>query len=87
MTTIPFGEWTPDLGPLGNPGLMQARNCLPQANGYRSLSGLSVYVGPASLGDRVVGAVRLPTGAEQPLPTEGAGPTGLSWDMARPIAY
>lgn len=56
MTTIPFGEWTPDLGPLGNPGLMQARNCLPQANGYRSLSGLSVYVGPASLGDRVVGA-------------------------------
>lgn len=43
--------------------------------------------GHAEPGTVSFGVGMMPTGAEQPLPTEGAGPTGLSWDMARPIAY
>lgn len=56
MTIVPFGGWTPDLAPLGNQGVLAARNCIPQARGYRHFPGLGVYAGPAPLADRVVGA-------------------------------
>lgn len=55
MTTIAFGEWTPDLGALEG-GLREARNCLPQAAGYRWFPGLARYAGPSPLGDRVIAA-------------------------------
>ncbi len=57
MTVIPFGDYTPDLAALGNPGVLMARNCIPQARGYRCFPGLAVYAGPGPLADRIVGAI------------------------------
>lgn len=53
---VPFGDFAPDLAALGNPGVLAARNCLPQARGYRCFHGLARYTGPAPLAGRVVGA-------------------------------
>lgn len=38
--TIPFGEWVPDLPPLRNPGALEARNVISEAQSYRSLPSL-----------------------------------------------
>lgn len=56
MMTIPFGEWRPDLGSFAGDGLREARNCLPQAQGYRWFPGLAAYAGPGPLPDRVLAA-------------------------------
>lgn len=32
--TIRFGEWTPDLNPINSPGVSEAKNVLPSADGY-----------------------------------------------------
>jgi hypothetical protein len=56
MSLIAFAEWTPDLGALGNAGVLMARNCIPQARGYRCFPGLATYAGPNALPDRIVGA-------------------------------
>jgi hypothetical protein len=34
MAEIRFAEWTPDLAPLGSPGIVNARNVLPSIDGY-----------------------------------------------------
>lgn len=49
MTTIEFGDWSPDLGSFGASILREARNCIPQAAGYRWFPGLSVHAGPGAL--------------------------------------
>ena len=47
MTTrprdIPFGEWLPDLPPLENQGALEALNCIPELNSYRSMNSLSSF--------------------------------------------
>lgn len=43
-TTLTFSEWLPDQADLGNPGLIQAKNCLPTDNGYKPLPSLVQYV-------------------------------------------
>lgn len=47
MTTrprdIPFGEWLPDLPPLENQGALEALNCIPELNSYRSMNSLSPF--------------------------------------------
>lgn len=37
---IPFGEWYPDLPDFENPGANQAKNVIPDANGYQPLRSL-----------------------------------------------
>lgn len=52
MTTqgqlVPLGEWLPDLPDVGNPGALQARNCIPQIKSYRSLNSLSSFTNALS---------------------------------------
>lgn len=38
---IIFGEWLPDLPAFGNPGLIEARNCLPVDNSYADFASVS----------------------------------------------
>src|SRR4051794_2755512 len=33
LTVVPFGAWAPDLPPIGNPGLVVARNIVPLTEG------------------------------------------------------
>jgi len=40
---IPFGDYTPDLPKLGNPGATTAKNIIPGKVGYIQLNGLSAY--------------------------------------------
>lgn len=40
---IPFGDYTPDLPKLGNPGATTAKNVIPHAAGYRKFPSLSAY--------------------------------------------
>lgn len=40
---IPFGDYTPDLPKLGNPGATTAKNVLPGTVGYLQFSGLTAY--------------------------------------------
>ncbi len=56
MTLIPFADWLPDIAPLGNEGVLTAKNVLPQARGYRCFPGIAVYQGPGALGARAIGA-------------------------------
>jgi len=56
MTLVGFGEWAPDLGGFAASVLQEARNCIPQAAGYRWFPGLSLYTGPGALPGRVSGA-------------------------------
>lgn len=51
---LPFGEWLPDLPPLGNPGVVTATNVIPAATSYRPMPSLTVYSG--ALGARCQGA-------------------------------
>jgi len=38
---IPFGDYKPDLPPLINDGLVQAKNTIPTGGGYKSIRALS----------------------------------------------
>ena len=38
---LQFGEWLPDLGEVGNPGLVTATNVIPTATGYGQVLGLA----------------------------------------------
>jgi hypothetical protein len=49
-----FGEWLPDLSELNNPGLVEARNCIPIDNSYTDFPELSV--GGSTLAATVLGA-------------------------------
>lgn len=40
---IPFGEWTPDLPKLGNPGTTTAKNLMPSKAGYKPFNSQTVY--------------------------------------------
>ncbi len=50
---IPFGEWLPDLPPLGNPGALEARNVIAEAASYRPLRALVEYTD--ALGEEILG--------------------------------
>jgi hypothetical protein len=41
--TAPFGEWMPDLADFQNPGITEAKNVIPTADGYRPFPGLSAF--------------------------------------------
>lgn len=41
VVKIPFGEWTPDQGDLGNPGATVATNVIPDSGLFRPFFGLS----------------------------------------------
>lgn len=43
LQRVPFGEWLPDLPPLGNPGALEARNVIAEAGSYRPLRSLVAY--------------------------------------------
>lgn len=51
---LKFGEWLPDQQAYLNAGLLEAKNCIPQAQSYRSISS-PIGVSDA-LNDRVVGS-------------------------------
>lgn len=40
---IVFGEWLPDQPEFGNPGLVEARNCLPLGGSYTDFSSVNAY--------------------------------------------
>jgi len=42
MQRVPLGEWLPDQPPYANPGAVEARNCIPQAIGYRDFRSAEV---------------------------------------------
>lgn len=50
---VPFGEWLPDLPPLGNPGALEARNVIAEAVSYRPLRSLVEYTD--ALGSTILG--------------------------------
>ena len=53
---VPFGEWTPDLPDLDNPGLTVCRNAIPVAGAYRpskDLTGVSLN----ALNTRALGGI------------------------------
>ena len=55
---LPFGEWRPDLPPIANSkGLIQARNMLPKAAGYRPLQALAALPNATALTARPRGAI------------------------------
>jgi len=56
VTVIRFGEWLPDLAPLGNPGLIEATNVVPSATGYLPMRGLVAVTD--ALDDRPLGAIQ-----------------------------
>ena len=45
---ITFGEWLPDQPAFANSGVVEARNVVPAAFGYRSLNGFEPYSGAAT---------------------------------------
>lgn len=51
MTKIPFGEWLPDLPAHDNPGVLQAKNCIPTAS-YRELKALRSFSDALTAGAR-----------------------------------
>src|SRR4051794_1764382 len=47
LTVVPFGEWAPDLPPIGNPGLVVARNIVPLTEGsYTAMPSLAAFHDP-----------------------------------------
>lgn len=42
-TTIPYGEWLPDLPDFGNPGMTVATNVIPDRFSYQPMKSLSAY--------------------------------------------
>lgn len=42
---LEFGEWLPDLPPLDNPGALEALNCVPELESFRSLASPVSYTG------------------------------------------
>lgn len=54
MVTVPFGEWAPDLSPLGNPGTPTAKNVIPFSGGYLPFKNIALQTN--ALDDRVRGA-------------------------------
>ena len=51
---ISFGQWLPDQPVTANKGIVQAKNCIASADGYRSFNGLSPYSGVAT--NKILGA-------------------------------
>lgn len=45
MPVIPFGEWTPDLPALMNPGALTVTNAIPKISSYGPLGSLVAYSG------------------------------------------
>jgi hypothetical protein len=45
MTFMPFGNFQPDLPAIGNPGALQAKNCLPKTGSYGPFKALSAVGG------------------------------------------
>lgn len=54
-TRVPFGEWLPDLPAYANPGALEAKNCFPQARGYRQLNGFQTVTQNAT--EELLGAI------------------------------
>lgn len=52
---LQFGEYLPDLPQFGNPGSLEAKNCLPAGLSYKSFPSLSVF--SSALDARCQGAV------------------------------
>ena len=50
---LKWGQWLPDLPPLGNPGCLEAENVLPNRTSYRSLPALEASSDPVP-GDKSV---------------------------------
>jgi hypothetical protein len=46
LIDLPFGPWLPDLPALNNPGVVEALNVLPAADGYKPLRRLARYSAP-----------------------------------------
>ncbi len=44
---IDFGEWLPDQSDLANAGVLEAKNVVPAARGYRPFNSLSEVSGAA----------------------------------------
>lgn len=95
MTTqtapLPFGDWMPDLPASSNPGALEARNVIPQANSYRSLSSLASFTN--ALTGPAVGSVWLLDAASDPQNFAGDSTklyqliTGNTWtDISGPSA-
>ena len=51
---IPFGDWLPDVAPLGHPGCLNARNCVPRTNSYGEMRGLAAVTEGGVLPSRVL---------------------------------
>lgn len=47
---LPFGEWLPDLGENENPGLVEAKNVIPEPGGYRPALSIGEVATSANLG-------------------------------------
>ena len=52
---ISFGQWLPDQPVTSNKGVIEAKNCIPSADGYRSFNSLSPYSGVAT--NKILGAL------------------------------
>lgn len=58
MPKVSLGPWTPDFGPLGNTGVVEAKNVLPHIQGYKPLRNPLGIKLPGSLsGMKITGAV------------------------------
>lgn len=55
MPKIPFGEWLPDLPPIGLQGATKCSNVIPDSQSYRPFPALSVF--STAVGGRVKGGV------------------------------
>ena len=42
--SLPFGEWLPDRADKGNPGATEAKNVLPDTDGFRHMLGVTINV-------------------------------------------
>jgi hypothetical protein len=62
---IEFGEWLPDQSDLASGGVLEAKNVLPAARGYRPFRGLSSVSGAADAYLRGMFATRDQTGVNQ----------------------
>lgn len=45
---IPFGDFIPDVSPLGHPGCLVARNCVPRTNSFGELLSLTPFTNALS---------------------------------------
>lgn len=88
---IPLGPHLPDLPPLANPGILEARNCLPGPSGYRPIRTLTPAT--SSLSDRCQGAVAVKDAAAAVFVYAGSADkllklSGTGWvDHSRAAAY